>query len=1144
MVRRGHPLGATLAALCAIFPLAASRAQDTCATAILVPTPLPQDVLVDTTSNLDGGANSCTITNGGVGGRDVWLRLPALTAGQQYRVKTYSGTISDTVIELFRTTSGCGGLVAVSCNDDASGSVVTSELTFTALAGNTYYVRAESYYDEGGTFTVRIGPPPPALTNNTCATATNITTLPYNNEINVSTGTNTGDFDNNPSNGQSGIDAFWRFIPLVNGVYTVRGANNDPGGTMCLGYWSGACGSLVPLATPTLGIAPVVTQTLLAGQTYYIIYDDAFFGTPPQNVEIWFDGGPVAPANDACAGASTLVLNVPQSRDLSQANDEGRDLSVMTAIGASALPDAYFRFTPAATGVFRLRADEPGGSPAIGAYGGTCGTLAEIDSVWTGGYNEPERAELNVRLNAGTAYYVLTETFNPTTSISTVVNGPLASPPSGGDTCATPLLMTGSGTLQVNVDNMVNDIINSVTEVALGLPVDLGGRDAFIRFTPQFSVPHTFTVTGHADVNISLWSGSCGSLTEFAAADDHFPPGGFNPATYTETETLGGINLLAGVPIYVVVDGLTWDDNGEFGDWTVTFDDGTVPNDACSAAIALTAGVPVTANIGNSFDNGFDNPIKVQQGQTGLKDLYYYFMAPADGVYHFRADEPGGDPAVTLLKESCFSSTIEGAAVAGAYDEPDSAVASAFLFMGSRVVVALESGAPTSAITLRVDGPFPRPLGDVCSDPLAQSGEGFILLDMTNMTNQYVDSVTLNKTGSPVNFMGNDAIVEFTPQRTGPHAISVTGRADVNIAVYSGLCGTLAEMAAADAHTPPGTLDPASYSETESIAGIPLVDGFTVFVVVDGLTWDDNSQYGSWTVLFDEVSPANDECPGALPLATGVPLSIPLTQCHDEGLDGSTFAALGFAGAWDAYYSFMPLANGVYSFRCEESGGKPGIAVLTGSCGSLTEMGATAAGRFNDFDVASLNLRLSAGTTYTVLVESQSPAASMQVEVAGPLPADPGDDCTEAIPQFGPGIVFVNVGNLTNNFVNPATLGFPGVNVDLGGRDAFIAFTPQHTGLHSIEVQGTADVNIALLSPPCAALSVQASADNFHPAIGAGFDPNTYSERETLSGLNLTQGVTVYVVVDGLSWDDDTEFGPWEVTFSDLTGVQTWEVYD
>lgn len=1133
---------AAIAFILSILISTRAAGQDTCASAILVPSPLPQDVVVDTSAYLDAGAISCTVSNGGVGGRDVWLRLPALTAGQTYRVKTYPGTVADTVIEIFRTTTGCGGLVSVGCNDDASGSVVTSELSFTALAGNTYYVKAESYYDEGGTFTIRVGPPPPALTNNTCATATNIASLPYNNEINVSTGTNTGDFDNNPTNGSSGIDAFWRFIPLLNGVYTVRGANNDPGGTMCLGYWSGACGTLVPLATPTLGIAPVVTQTLLAGQTYYIIYDDAFFGTPPLHVEIWLDGGPVAPVNDTCAAATILALNVPRTLDLSQANDEGRDLSIMTAIGASALPDAYFRFTPTATAVYRLRADEAGGSPVVGVFSGTCGTLVELDSVWTGGYNEPERADLNVRMNSGTTYYILTESFNPTTSITTVMNGPLPAV-AAGDTCASPLFQTGTGSMTVNVDNMVNDIINSVTLVALGVPLDLGGRDAFIRFTPEFSVPHTFTVTGHADVNISLWSGSCGSLTEVAVADANFPTGGFDPATYTETETLTGINLTAGVPVYVVVDGLTWDDNGEFGAWTVTFDDGTVPNDTCDDPIELSVGVPITVNLSTAFDNSFDNPIKVQLGETGLKDLYYGFTAPADGVYTFRADEPGGDPAVSVLKQSCISPVFEGAAVAGTYDEPESAVASAFLFMGARVIVVLESGSPTSAITLEVEGPFTRPQGDLCADPLTQSGEGFLMINMANMTHQYVNSVTLNKTGAPVDFRGNDAIIEFTPQRTAPHTLSVTGRADVNIAAFSGLCGTLSEIAAADGHTPTGTFDPATYSETESITNLALTDGFAVFVVVDGLTWDDDTQYGNWTVVFDEVSPPNDECAGAVALVLATPATVALTQCHDEGRDGSTFTALGFTASWDAYYSFMPVSNGVYSFTNEEVGGKPGIAVFTGSCGSLTEVGATAAGRYDEFGSAVLNLRLVAGTGYTILSESDAPVGLAKTQVNGPLPAAPGDDCAGAIVQVGPGVQFVNVNNLTNNFVNSTTLGFPGVNVDLGGRDAFFEFTPQNTGQHEIIVEGSADLNISLLAAPCAADNRLASIDAFHPTIDGSFDPATYVERETISGVNLTQGVAVYVVVDGLSWDDNSQFGAWEVTFNDLTSVGAWENY-
>jgi hypothetical protein len=735
MFRNSRQLIVALMAMSAlVIGSGAALAQDTCATAIIVSGPLPVDVPVNTIANGDTSLSAC-ITFDGFGGNDVWLKLPTLTTGVTYRVRTTAGTIGDTVVEVFRTTTSCGSLISVACNDDANGASLLSDLTFNAVAGNSYYVHAESYDPGGGTFTIKISNPPPALTNNTCATAKTIASVPYFDEVNVNGGTNTGDFDNNPSNGVSGIDAFWRFIPADTGTYTVQGENTDPGGTMCLGFWTGVCGTLSTFGgAPTLDFTPSVTRTLTGGVSYYIIYDDAFPGSAPQNVAIRLTGGPVAPPNDTCTAASALALGFPDTVDMTQANDEGRDVTIAASLGFSALKDVYYAYNTLTTGTYAIRVDEPGGSPFVGVFTGSCGVLVEVDSVSPGGYSEFDSAVLNVRMNAGTTYRILTESSAPTSMISTSITGPLVVP--AGDTCADAVPITGSGTAMVDISQMKNDIINSVTLARTPGNIDLGGRDAFYRYTPGSNALYDFSVTGGADLSLSIYTGVCGLLSESMVADTQSPPGGYDPATYSETEELLGVPLSAGLPVFIVLDGLNWDDNSDFGLWEFNYVDLTPPgpaNDDCADAEALTLGVPSVVSLEFASDEGLDSSLRTAFSTTGLVDAFYSFTPGADGMFAVRADQTGGDPSLAIYTGICGSLVEVGAVLSGMYNEFESAELNHRMTSGTTYTILVESTLTTTPITVGISGPLVVPAGDTCLDALAASGSAMLSIDVTNM---------------------------------------------------------------------------------------------------------------------------------------------------------------------------------------------------------------------------------------------------------------------------------------------------------------------------------------------------------------------------------------------------------------------------
>jgi hypothetical protein len=145
---------------------------------------------------------------------------------------------------------------------------------------------------------------------------------------------------------------------------------------------------------------------------------------------------------------------------------------------------------------------------------------------------------------------------------------------------------------------------------------------------------------------------------------------------------------------------------------------------------------------------------------------------------------------------------------------------------------------------------------------------------------------------------------------TANHDISVEGGADLSISVFSGTCGALTEIASADANSVPGIFDPSTYSETEEILGFGLTNGVAVYIVVDGLSWDDNGEFGAWDVTIVDPTPpppANDLCSGSEELTLSTPVNVSLAFAHDEGLDGSLLATLGQTNVTDVYYDYNAL---------------------------------------------------------------------------------------------------------------------------------------------------------------------------------------------------------------------------------------------
>ncbi len=91
---------------------------------------------------------------GGTGSQDVWYKFIA-PAGGQAVINTQAGSITDSGMELYRSTDGtCGTLTFVACDDNSGTGNMSQILEYGLVGGNTYYLRV--WRKNGGEGTMNI----------------------------------------------------------------------------------------------------------------------------------------------------------------------------------------------------------------------------------------------------------------------------------------------------------------------------------------------------------------------------------------------------------------------------------------------------------------------------------------------------------------------------------------------------------------------------------------------------------------------------------------------------------------------------------------------------------------------------------------------------------------------------------------------------------------------------------------------------------------------------------------------------------------------------------------------------------------------------------------------------------------------------
>jgi len=326
----------------------------------------------------------------------------------------------DTVLSAY--TGPCGNLTQVSptaCNDNVCGT--RSQITFNAIAGQTYLIRVSGASGAYGFFAIRTiqnttVPPndlcpnaivvsngsPAACGSTICATPSPSGTIP----------TPCGNSVNTP-------DVWYAYTPQCNGAVTINTCGACTPCPICVAYpmyntvlsvYSGQCSSLNQIACNDDALLPgcvnqsQVTFGGIAGVTYYIRASGAGAATVGYFQLNISQVVPVSPPNDLCANATPITAGTYAWNNCG-ANTDG------PAAACQPLRDVWFKFVAPCSGSVWLNTCGSAINTVMSVYTGACGSLSLVGcnndaAVGADPCGGSVQSFLTFNAMGGTTYYI------------------------------------------------------------------------------------------------------------------------------------------------------------------------------------------------------------------------------------------------------------------------------------------------------------------------------------------------------------------------------------------------------------------------------------------------------------------------------------------------------------------------------------------------------------------------------------------------------------------------------------------------------------------------------------------------------------------------------------------------------------------
>ena len=445
---------------------------------------------------------------GSTGGKSVWWQWTAPDSG----VVTVStaGSTFDTTLGVYSGTS-VDGLTQIAVNDDASRSLLTSNLSFTAVAGQTYRISVDGYAAASGQIALQLNMA--SAPANDAFAAANLLAV---NQFQVAANSSAASVQaGEPRNAgvEGGKSLWWRWTPSSSGRATISTAGSSFDTTLGV-YRGSALNDLTSIAANDDQSGSLLTSRVefdvLAGTTYHLSVD-GYRGAAGAIILAGDVSSP--PANDAFASRTPL-----QGADVQlTATNVGGTLQPgePAHAGVAGGRSVWWAWTAPATGTVTIATTGSSFDTTLGVYTGSA-----VDNLLKVASNDDQSgsqltSRVEFAVQAGLVYQIAVDGYRGAAGdIALTIQ--LLAPPIN-DNFAARTLLTGSG-LSVNGSNLG-------ATLEAGEPRHggvAGGRSVWWSWTAPASGTVEFSTAGSTfDTTLSVYTGEeLGSLLLVVANDD------------------------------------------------------------------------------------------------------------------------------------------------------------------------------------------------------------------------------------------------------------------------------------------------------------------------------------------------------------------------------------------------------------------------------------------------------------------------------------------------------------------------------------------------------------------------------------------------------------------------------------------------
>ena len=772
-------------------------------------------------------------------------------------------------------------------------------------------------------------------------------------------------------------DEWWTFSGTNGTTYNISYAtttNDNP----CIAVYTGSCGSqtLVGCINATGGGNPVTETysfTATSTTTYYIRVLN--YGSGNMSGSLCLTSTVSAPSNDLCSGATSLPC--------ATTNLAGTTVGTTNEADPIACGSNYgVWYTFVGDGQLTTISSNAAFDHEMVISSGSCGTLSNLtcqDAALSGGTETYSFTTVN-----GTTYFVYIAHYSvssSTTGTFTISRTCTAAPtPPANDECSGAITLVSNTTCS----NTAGTIYGATSSVDANGCFGTSDDDVWYSFVATAG-SHTVTLSSVAgsvtDMYHSIYSGTCGSLTELTCSD-------------ANTSTTTGLTVGATYYIRVYTYTSTGGQNTTFN-ICVTGCNSTPANDNCSGATALTmnsfgscastSSGDVSCATASGTDPGscFGNPDD---------DIWFSFIATSSSHSLTLTTSAGFDAYMQLYSGTCASLNSLQCSDPNTFNATGLTAGQTYYVR----VYSYSAGSPTNgSLTLCVAEPpsCPANLGsgnvNIASLPYSATAQ------TTCGAGDDLTSANTVTCGSSSYLGDEDKVYIFTPTSSGQITVTLNATQSWGGATlyagcpFSGSCVGFVQSSATGAK---------SFCTS-------VVSGTAYYLVIDGFGTTGNclSSY-SLSITAPTAGISNDLACSATSLTIGSALSGDNT-CTSGTSEPSSAACWTTGSLNTVWYSFVATANTMnISTTLGTLTGGTQIALYSGTCSSLTYIscnedpssgcsGSTTANSV--LDVSGLSI----GTTYFIRVDGENDNTGtftivVNTGTSGSNSPVPGQDCS------------------------------------------------------------------------------------------------------------------------------------------------------